>query len=195
MANPVRLILPHARVFTDALRMYMRTGPAYKHVNCSSDQLVKVELLMEGLRPVRFAEQITIKGFRHHELSGNMHVIDFQCLLRSKLHSFYEREGEHDYQDVLFLINNHQDATADYIARLDADWRETFIVRGIMKRSPTKEDMDFFMRLLKVARLSMPSPSPSLSSTRSEVKITHARAGIVFSPGIGSIGPASRGFS
>ncbi|MCJ1387462.1 hypothetical protein MMC18_000305 [Xylographa bjoerkii] len=128
-----KLILPHARIFTGVLRIYMRTGPAYNHVNCTSDQLVKVELLMEGLRPVQFTEHITTKGFQHHELTSTFHVMDFQCLLRSKLYSFYEREGEQDYQDVLFLINNNQEEISKFINRLDADWRETFLAKGIMK--------------------------------------------------------------
>ncbi|MCJ1435855.1 hypothetical protein MMC27_005231 [Xylographa pallens] len=193
LQNP-KLILPHARIFTGALRMYMRTGPAYSHVNCSSDQLVKVELLMEGLRPVRFTEHITIKGFRHHELSGNFHVMDFQCLLRSKLHSFYEREGEHDYQDILFLINNHQDETISHIGRLDADWRETFMAKGIMKRKPRQQDVEFFMRLLQVTSFSTPSPSPS-ASTHSDAQITDPRVGTIVNPRLGTIEPHSRGFS
>ncbi|MCJ1380855.1 hypothetical protein MMC17_003964 [Xylographa soralifera] len=189
-----KLILPHARIFTGALRMYMRTGPAYNHVNCPSDQLVKVELLMEGLRPVRFTEHITIKGFRHHELSGNIHVMDFQCLLRSKLHAFSEREGEHDYQDVLFLISNHQEETLSFIARLDADWRETFIAKGIMKRNPTHQNVELFMRLLKVTSLSTPSPSLS-ASRRSELKVTDPRLGTIANPRVESIEPQSHGFS
>jgi hypothetical protein len=114
--------MPSSRLFSNAVRLYVKTGPAFGDDDCAPDanRLVKVELLVGDLVPLtdfaRQCEQIRgVLGTR----TLSVPTLTVVKLLKSKLRAFAGRQALKDLSDIVFLVRTYAAAIRAAKAELD----------------------------------------------------------------------------
>lgn len=90
-------------MFDQCLRFYVKTGPHFGDDNCEFNRVVKIAYLLQGLRAPHFQHHIEATPV----LDQRVFVLDYFCLLKSKLAAYCEREGPNDYTDIMTLTQNY----------------------------------------------------------------------------------------
>jgi hypothetical protein len=90
-------------------QMYLRTGPAFQDPGCTSNHIIKVELLMEGLHESGFQHHIVNVQTRIAGQPSTLRTLDVFCLTKSKIHAYFDSQRPKDYGDVLGLMERHSE--------------------------------------------------------------------------------------
>jgi hypothetical protein len=141
-------------------QMYLRTGPAFQDPGCTSNHIIKVELLMEGLHESGFQHHIVNVQTRIAGQPGTLRTLDVFCLAKSKIHAYFDSQRPKDYGDVLGLMERHSEEMEANKYDLDQEFARNFVQEGMLRNGERQETIDWARKILLVSR----SPSPQSGS-------------------------------
>ncbi len=138
--------MPSSRLASNAVRLYVRTGPAFGDDDCIENRLVKLDLVVgdfvERKDLQRQAElvQLTVATRTLHAPT-----LTVQELLKSKLHAFAGRMADNDKRDIVFLVSTFP--TLIQASNKDLDQEE---VQLVLEKAEDAMEEELLRNVMKV---------------------------------------------